>query len=47
MNHLRNFLSIVEPQSDFAEKVITVFHANKHHSDECIGIFPLYSGKLG
>lgn len=47
MNHLRDLLSIIEPQSDFADRFISVFHEKKKHQEETIGIFPLRSGKLG
>lgn len=47
MNHLRELLSIIEPQSDFAERFTSVFHEKKKHQEESIGIFPLRSGKLG
>lgn len=43
MNHLA--LSIIEPQSDFAERFTSVFHEKKKHQEESIGIFPLRSGK--
>ena len=47
MNHLREILSVVEPQSDFAHSFLNTFHAQKKHPEETIGIFPMYSGKLG
>lgn len=47
VNHLREILSIVEPQSDFANNFLSIFHNQKKHPEEDIGIFPMYSGKLG
>lgn len=47
MNHLREILSVVEPQGDFANSFMNIFHNQKTHPGESIGIFPMYSGKLG
>lgn len=47
MNHLREILSIVEPQGYFANDFVKIFHEQKKHKEENVGIFPMYSGKLG
>lgn len=47
VNHLREVLSIIEPQNAFAEDFLHAFHEARGHETETVGIFPLYSGKHG
>lgn len=47
MNRLREILSVVESQGYFATDFIKAFNEQKKHQEENIGIFPMYSGKLG
>lgn len=43
MNHLRELLSVIEPQDNFANEFINTFHREKKNSEEIIGILPMYS----
>lgn len=47
MNHIRELLSIIEPQGDFANEFLNTFRQERKNPEEVIGILPMYSWKLG
>ena len=47
VNHLRELLSIIEPQTHFATEFLRTFQQTKKNPEEMVGILPTYSWKLG